>query len=303
MTAQYAPAQIVAVEAGIDWLTWVVREEKRDGVALQIGQRLVAEQEAKGSKVSAFSAEGYQGYQAEQCAYGWRKDTDYLRLSGNLAFLNWSAVSSASGHPTRIDVQCTLLLNRSDKRFGSQLLRQRSAKESHPPGRSPKRTCLQDSKGAWLGTVGTRTSEHYLRVYDKGIEAGSHPQGTLWRIEVEAKQAHARELWKELLAADDRNEWYLSCVRRACRRSRCTWPPAINAELLTPPVKEITVLPSVERCVAWLASSVRPCIQRILTVVDVEDILVALGLDGYASADVVKPRVRRRNTCGDQLLS
>lgn len=276
--------KIVGIESGIDWVTWVSPVGDEQSPAHALGARLVEFQAAQGAKVRPLRVEGYQGYQADECAYGFRKDTEYLRLSGSLAASCWSEIRSALGHPTRLDVQTTFLLRESDRQFGSDIFRERKGKKYRLRGRPPKRAVSQDNRGLWLGTVGTRTGRSYMRVYDKGVESGSHPAGYRWRVELEAKKCLAAGLWKEIGTAEDPTAWCYDCCRRAVRSVGSRWPEQLDADCaLLPPTRQLEP-PTVESAKEWLYTSVRPCVERLIGAVPVDELLQLLGLDGYAEA-------------------
>lgn len=267
---------VVAVEAGIDWITWIDRPGSENSEAMRFGRELVRQQERKGSKVIPLRIEGYSGLQAEGCAYGSRKDTNYLRLSGSLAESHWRALCSLTGNPSRLDVQTTWLLNSSDKRLGTRCLSARSTTQSRPQGRPLKRTCSRDSLGLWLGTVGTRTGRRYLRIYDKGIEARTHPAGFRWRFELEAKQSLARGLWNELSTCSDHTKWCRDVLERTVLACGASLPTRSNQKLPLLPPEEQRELASVEATKRWLAASVKPSVERLLRVVPVDEILEIL---------------------------
>lgn len=283
------------VQAGVDWITWVIPtgQENRRGVALV--DLLLQEQAVGGVKVRPLRMEGYIGQQGDGCALGYRKDSALIRLSGSLAASHWSALASSGGHPTRVDVQTSIWLNRPDSKFGLRVW-QLSATKTHPlRGRPPKRTCCRDNRGLWLGTVGTRTSRSYLRVYDKGVESGCAPPGQCWRIELEAKQNLATSLCKEALNARDHTRWCLGAVQRACDGVASRWPLTRDDEVSAIAPPENTMPASIESAAKWLALQVRPTTERLVAALGTQRVLELLGLDAYAESFVTQ-RNRGKDT-------
>lgn len=274
--------EVEGIEAGIDWLTFTAGAgDDWEGLG-RIGQGIVGEQESRGSRVSPVTFQGYRGWGADQCAYGFRKDSAYLRLSGSMAASYWREVSSFTGCPTRLDVQTTVLLKQPDKSYGGRWWQERQGRRYRQRGRPQKRTYSVGNEGLWIGTVGTRISRSYVRVYDKGVEAQTHPSGMRWRFELEAKRDLSRSLWQSLIKAADVAPWAVECCRSAARSASCLWPlEARGTPAPLPPVPERQV-PSVESTLLWLRSSVAPSVERLLVAVDVEVLLQALGLDAYA---------------------
>lgn len=272
------------VEAGIDWLTWVVPDAEPTGWVGRLGEQLVREQEQRGGKRRPMSFQGYHGEGSESCAFGFRSDSAYLRISGSLAASHWSALLSCSGHPTRLDVQTTWTLSSAHKRFGTLVLKRKTAAASRLHHRRPKTACAQDSAGLWIGTVGTRTSAKYIRVYDKGVEDHSAEPGEKWRIEVEAKQHLARSLWSEVSTAANPTEWCRQCVRRSIESVGGTWPIRSDESLPALPAMPPRELQTIARKRRWLESSVAPSLEQMLIALGTEEVLKILKLDGYARA-------------------
>ncbi len=278
-------SNIERIESGVDWLTWVSPRTDGETALERLGERLVRQQADRGSKVAPLKIEGYNGLQAEQCAYGYRKDSAYLRLSGKLAASHWSDVPFTSGRATRLDVQTTIWLRTSRIRFGSEVFKARTGKGHQQVGRPLRRVCSQGNHGLYIGTVGTRTSRRYLRIYDKGVESGCSPAGVCWRIELEAKKDLSTQLYREGLTAPDHNQWCVDVCERTISAVHGRWPLASGGTLpLLPSAPELE-LPSIVRTCAWLETSVRPSIERLLPHVGIERLLELLGLDGYASSD------------------
>lgn len=279
-----APDQIESIEAGIDWVTYTAPRKGGETALRAFGRWVIDQQRLQGSRVAPWRAEGYHGEASEQCASGSREDTDYLRLSGSLAGSLWSEIPSASGHPTRLDVQTTLLLRESHTSLGRGIWKQAPSPISPLRGRPPRRVCSVGSCGLWLGTVGTRTARSYLRIYDKGVEKKTHPSGYRWRIELEAKQSLARALWAEIHAAREPSKWCVSTCERAITAVAGTWPLASSGSIEPLPPVPARELESVQRTKTWLATSVAPSIARLLEFCDTDEVLELLGLDGYAQA-------------------
>jgi hypothetical protein len=281
--ARFSPADVERVESGIDWVSWVSPDGEDGEHTRDLGEQLIAEQQAQGSKVESFSFEGYRGWACAGTAIGSRPDSVFLRLSGSQAATKWTHLRSSSGHPTRLDVQTSFWLTASQSRFGSQFLRRSESSRSLSRRSSKSMTVTRGSDGAYCGTVGKRTSRRYLRVYDKGIEQRSHPPGIWWRYEAEVKRDLAPALWSELCSAQEPERWCADLCARWSYWSGLRWPSWLRRcmEPLPPAAPELP--PDVARSLKWLREQVRPTIQRLTPAVDTETLLTALGLHGYAT--------------------
>jgi DNA relaxase NicK len=143
-------------------------------------------------------------------------------------------------------------------------------------GRRPKRSLIINSEGGSTCYIGSRVSENFGRVYDKGRESETAPAGALWRWECELKGSLALAAAKQLLDYPDPLPAILSYVTSWWER-RCSVRLADATNPLT-----LVVSPSDrttdEVRLAWLQSSIRPCIRRLVESVGRERVLAALGL-------------------------
>lgn len=266
------------MEAGIDWVSWVEAADDTPATAAFLGQELMDEAAADGGKVTAFSFEGYRGWQCAGAAFGSRADSVYLRLSGSQAGSKWTRLRSSLGHPTRLDVQCSFWLTEPRTRFGSQFLRQSEASSRPSPRKQSKRTITRASDGAYCGAVGSRISRRYIRVYDKGVEQRSHEPGVWWRYEVEAKRDLAPGLWSELTSAENPTEWCVGCCARSSFSAGLRWPSWLSKSQLPLPPESPRVPADVASSLKWLREQVRPTINRLTLGGHGDEAARALGL-------------------------
>lgn len=274
---------IESVRSGIDWITWVQPREDTDGTALEIGEQLVQEQAAAGSKVQPFSFEGYKGWRTTQVSIGSRPDGDLLKISGALADTSWTRLRSSSGHPTRLDVQTSLVFTSPLKGFGTRMLSRAASTARSHRGRPTKMTTWKDNRGSYCGLVGARTSPRYLRVYDKGVEQESHTPGVYWRVELEAKQYLARELWKELRSQTDAARWCYACCERSWTSAGCSWRLPASGEVAAMPAAPSRVPPDVAASLEWMRTTVRGSVTRLRRAGHEIEVLRALGFADIAA--------------------
>lgn len=279
------PEGFERIESGVDWLTWVQKDGDRDGSLCQLADKLIAREAAKGAKVKEFTMQGYRGRACAGVAYGSRPDSDLLRISGQVASGAPTLMRSFAGHPTRLDVQTSFRLKRSRTTFGPRFLLPLEGSQSSRRGRPLKWTKWKGSDGAYSGMVGARTSPKYIRVYDKGRELGTDPPGLYWRVEVEAKQEIARQLWQSLQMASDGSRWCLGCCETMCRSSGLWWPPGVSGDTVSVPRADGAAPPEVERTLRWFEQLVRPSVVRLVEALGPARVVRALGLDAYVKVD------------------
>jgi hypothetical protein len=141
--------------------------------------------------------------------------------------------------------------------------------------------------------VGRRTSPSYLRIYDKGVESKLAPQGVLWRVEVEAKQSHARQLCLDHWSSLHDPRFCANYVASSVTRLGFRWP---FSELASSPVdinlgkKQQT---TAGQLAIWLTHTVAPTIPRLLSVFTVAEVLEMLKLSDVA-VPIGKGNVQRK---------
>jgi len=144
------------------------------------------------------------------------------------------------------------------------------------PGRPPARALHQTRAGGSTAYFGARQSEVYGRLYDKGVEAGTAPPGTVWRYEVELKGDRARFTAHELdlinaleLDIASRVRWWFESWGVECAALARA---SLSSQIVVEHSDEQTQL-------EWLRTGVAPCIQRLLSRGREREVYDALGLE------------------------
>lgn len=268
--------------AGIDWFRWKVDRLKAVRNVLGRIRELQSQDAQRASAVRPWRFQGYEGLQTDSIRWGKRSGVLLWESSGEKAASTLAFMGKSDGYALRCDLQITVGLSSSVPRFGTSLL-----PSSRATIRTPRRsrslvTVTTRTDGLWLGTVGRRTSRNYLRVYDKGVESKLAPAGHVWRVELEAKYSHARQICQDHWSSLNDPKFCASYVVSSLMRSGSRWP---FMDLANSPVdirlgrKEET---TAGRLAVWLTHSVRPTIPRLLTVFSVAEVLRMLDLSDVA---------------------
>jgi NADPH-dependent ferric siderophore reductase len=116
-------------------------------------------------------------------------------------------------------------------------------------------------------------------VYDKGVEAKSHPPGEVWRAEVEAKQRLAPALWRSRLGTQDPEQWAYDTCAVQWRLAGFLWPLPKYSPEASRVVSDPKPPTDAERTAEWLRSSVRPAVERLKRVYTVTQLRQMLSLE------------------------
>jgi hypothetical protein len=280
--AQSDPLTVVQRSAGIDWCTRILDEGAaiREGEALAL--RLMQESHERKEEPRRWSWMGFNGWMIPSLRVGWSRTSMCLQTSGEPAASIYPLLRRLPGRTTRLDVQTTVRLSRSERAFGTRFLRRVATTHRPPPQSSPIVQRTKGTDGLWLGRVGRRTGERFVRVYDKGVESGKADAGILWRVELEAKKGLAEELCRKVPEGEDAAEWCLSTCRAQLRSAGFCWPSVVSCgsgERVSAPAQPPA---PAHTLIAWWRHSVAPTVPRVLEVYDVAAVLEALGLSEVA---------------------
>lgn len=271
--------------ASVDWLTITAREEQYINLLVLEAQRTMRDLKAKGYAQKPWNFRGYVGWTCGGMRYGSRDDGVCVMLSGQTADLNWPVVLSWANNVTRLDLACTLTLrdpypNLATLWYGVITLGNTSR------AKLPRKyTLITNSLGGETLYIGSRASDQYGRLYDKGREENANldvPDGKIWRYEVEFKQYRANKIAGYLLEEAKREEspvrdqisatvhkWFLSRGIQPIWNSDndLAWAMDISAKLSD----DATTL-------HWFSTQVAPSVRRLMAKGKGQEVLQSLGL-------------------------
>lgn len=268
----------------IDWLTVTAKDDERASTLWDLGNRLCDASGHEQEPTTRWHAHGYVGFSGSHWSFGQRLDGVCLRLSGPKSSEHWLEALTAAENCSRIDLAV-------DTQFDPvmpSLVQQLYVKSSHTVvhgGRPPMRRLVADTNGGATCYFGSRASERFARVYDKGVESKTQPKGRWFRWELEAKDGWARALAAGMLAAE-RPAIALRATVAAFfrRRAGVHIPGSGGVEIYNLPPET----PSDLKLLHWLSTGVRPTVQRLTAIYGRERVLTALGIPPKSAVDVLK---------------
>jgi DNA relaxase NicK len=146
-----------------------------------------------------------------------------------------------------------------------------------PPGngRPAKRTLITDSDGGSTLYIGSRSSDRFARLYDKGREQRALPAGKWWRLELEVKGKSSQKVAEQLLSVETPDRASLATVAKYFRRKAALSIPACRGALICNEGRNPT---TADRQLRWLSHQVRGTVQTLVKTVGRERVLEALNL-------------------------
>lgn len=222
---------------------------------------------------------GYAGISFGPLSFGTRHDGTICRVSGGAAayldqFGLWGAWRCS-----RLDAQVTFVPDNEGP--DAYILRQVGLANSHKrslPGRTAGVRHIRSFGDGDTLYVGSRSSDRYLRVYNKSIESAAEPiyAGTV-RVECEFKGPLAVAAYGRIVDALDPNRTAYGLVVAEATRSGLEVPSEGSAGLVDV-VTATARSTSMEDKLNWLERSVQNNVRRLVAEGYGADVLAALGV-------------------------
>ena len=246
---------VVVFESQPDWLTAASHGEASSRALLRVAERLHALEAEQGNRVKPFSSQGYLGSQCARVRLGVCARGTMVQLSGDLAALAWDQVYPVAEDVTRVDFAVTA---RVAPNVDDVALRHEAEYQVWKPKGRKKAECEYQrwGKGGSKFVIGVRTSDYYLRVYDKERESQQERYAGAWRYELECKAGTATRLALAYADTVDRAAFCHGLVHDYCSDHGLTpvFQPGSD-RVLTPGLRRRSDATS---RLAWYGGSVAP---------------------------------------------
>lgn len=272
-------------ESGIDWITVTCSDPDSRSRFQEFGCSMLHVETGLGEEVSTWRFQQFEGLKAGGAAYGEAEDMACIRLSGPTAHAHWRRAHALSTSCSRIDLQVTVA-NVEDVK-GLIATHYAELMDHFKSWLKPPTIDLRWSNrtGATL-YLGTRQSDRFGRIYDKGIESKMDHYRGCARYEIqfngESAKLMARSITRDEVSRPNVEGKVLQYYSE--RGLRLSWPCAASS-LLSRPRKRTTDA----RRLRWLNTQVAPAVKDLMARNDLPAILEALGLSAVAGPLDHKP--------------
>lgn len=273
----------------IDWVTATSNRDEHGTVWWEhyVNYRRRAMEE--GDEERSYNNGFYAGVRIGHMQWGYSDHLGYILIcSSEEAERQWSIMMPAKHRITRLDL-CV------DLEYPEPIMLARinhRKRESLPSTKIPVYSLWENSRGGSTFYVGSRQSQQFGRLYDKGIESGRRDQGLMWRAEVEIKKPLSGKIAQELadMPTLKRKEAILQFV--------LGW---FNKRFVELGVKSEESIPMVlatskrittnEKRLTWLRSQVAPTIHRLMDAGMGTEALGALGISYEDLRDIFGTKI------------
>lgn len=265
---------------GVDWLTVTTT---REDVGALWWEMLTKDARQKGGldgQITEWGNQWYVGAKAQGWKWGYsQSNAGYITvLSGEMANSMYHRFMVHHSRATRVDSQVTVRLKQAEPDF---IERAYNYLESGNLKRAAKCAKIVNNQGGETLYIGSRQSENFGRLYDKGVEQGSEEKGVMYRYEVERKGQSARRMADTIACEHSGNvraKFLVSDVHK--------WFDIRGCPLLFDKTKTDLVIEqghrvetSVDRKLEWLRTQVRPTVSKLSELGYEQQLREALGLE------------------------
>jgi len=248
------------VDAGVDWVTITATTKSSALRLLEYGHSAGVSEQAQGNEKRDFQFKGYNGWRVGAVSYGARPDGAIFIARGGLAREHYRSAFEAGTNCSRIDCQVTV---RSPVPPERQILNayKSALKFSRTLRRGPRVDIHRSSQGSSTCYLGSRASEKFGRIYDKGNESLLDVLDGCVRYETEFKGAAALQQIKRVAYSKDPTH---QCIREVSEFARIRHVPLELAR--TNP--QTFVLQSRacdhQKSLDWIRLCIRPTVERLV---------------------------------------
>lgn len=259
-------SRVDVVAAYVDWITCVYHDEF--GAAGRTKMLVVPNKVIPGLGTDVVpersSWMGYSGFAANHMFWGTRKDETIIRASGEIAASVAREVPSYGLHVSRLDLALTAWF--SEDRPLTALAARRLAVTEREGNSAPRKRKIRLQDGCGDGDtlyIGSRKSEQFGRLYDKGREDGSSTYKNAWRAEVEYHDDKAGGVFKLLRDVQFNSGTIAATVSAwwSLRGVDLPWYRGGDTPLV---VRESGRHPDDASQLGWLEKQVAPCVSRLI---------------------------------------
>lgn len=263
------------VDASIDWITFVtVTEFESNDLVKWIDKQAQLNTDLE-DITEPWRGLGYIGFRKGPFKWGVRgRDEAIAIISGSIAPIGllWSEIGI--GHPTRVDLQVTVQLEKPNRNVARETYADQETQNLS--GRKPRYIKLLASPSGETVYVGRRTSNVMLRLYDKSFDYGETKSGQIWRYEVEYKGRAAGKALTQVRRSNDvvqavSGMVFAEYVKRGVR-------PRFRSDNQISAIEVSAEISTLQTKIRWLEKGVSPVVAQLCNAGYEMEVLTALKL-------------------------
>jgi hypothetical protein len=248
------------VDLGVDWCTITSTNKSSTLRLLDYGHSASLSELKQGNYKRDFTFKGYSGWTCGGISYGARPDGGIFIARGGLAREHYQGAFDAGTNCSRLDCQVTIRVPGRTERWLLNSYKQ-AAKYSRSLKRGPRVDIHRSTLGGSTVYLGSRASETFGRIYDKGSESLLDVMQGCVRYETEFKGDAAFAQIKRIVGARKPETAVVGEVSSFIRNRHCDpgFARTYHRTIVHP--KRLT---DYEKSLDWIRVSIRPTLERLL---------------------------------------
>jgi DNA relaxase NicK len=253
----------VITNASVDWVTMTTTNDGIGAAWYTMYAKYRKMRQKEADRETPFSNGYYSGFRIGSMQWGYQEHLGYICIiSGEDAERYWYTLSPTDARVTRLDLCCDFMYQ--DLKYLALELFEKASdqRKQEKPGLS----LFIGPEGGDTLYVGSRHSQQFGRLYDKGVESGTSPPGHYWRAEVEFKKPLSGLMAAELVQETGENRV------QAIADTVVNWFFDRDIKVLEDTVEgrriQISVeqrITTAEKKLAWLRTQVQPTVRQLVS--------------------------------------
>jgi len=200
------------VESLVDWLSCSASSDSASTNLEALGYLWVGSEEKRGNKRRPWNIHGYTGESAGRAHVASGPAGTIAVLSGALANERFHTAIGASENVSRIDLAVTTRHDDGEPELAKHAADCYDAWKQTQ--RNPPKDLLIDGRGEGdTFYVGSRSSDYFLRIYNKHLESRDRQYHHCWRVELECKGGVSTSLAHLVPLGSHRPDWIAGRLR------------------------------------------------------------------------------------------
>lgn len=278
------------ISAGVDFYSGGMHTGSQGfAQAMELSMSILLDLHAQGARIEPYKRLGYEGNYAAGAFYGEREDGSLWQWPGGIAHEAFIALAPYAERASRVDVQVTFQQEPFNPNWAAEEYdRLQTNVQGAKIGSVKGLELYTNNKGGQTIYVGSRQSDSYICIYQKGAQSGEELYQDCWRVECRYKNRYAAQLQEKLKTKVSRlSQASYAVVLSHAERS--------GIDLALDPRPHLSIEPprgavksDVLATLQWLEKSVRPAINRLRKLGLERDALLALGLVDLIDIDALR---------------
>lgn len=263
--------------ASVDWVTMTSEKDQIGITWYNMYRKYREKRRTEGDREKPFNNGFYAGLRIKSMQWGYSEHLGYIVIiSGADAERYWDKMSPIDARVTRLDL-CVDFGKGDVEHMARNLFNAASEERKRE---KPGLSLFLGPEGGDTLYVGSRHSQQFGRLYDKGVESGTAAPGLYWRAEVEYKKPLSGLMATELI--EETNENRMAAIVDTV----LNWFSDRGIPVLGNAPGDRTINISVEQRIttadkklAWLRTQVGPSVRQLISLGLGKEVMQSLLLD------------------------